>query len=154
MPAYYKAVGITITMAGSKLSQEGVRNQLFVYDEDAGTRIPFVGTDDVALFYQKMMLPCYGGELLIDNSTIVEAANTILQIGDIIAGAYKDADASNAVSNFTALYQGEGQFLVDYFKWDSEKGKQVEQVTTMTAQELGSLTFRYFYSLRPENLAD
>lgn len=154
VPAYYKAAGITITMAGNKLSQEAVRNQLFVYDEDAGTRIPFVGTDETSLFYQKMMLPCYGGELLIDGTTIVDAANTILQTGDIIAGAYKDADANNAVSNFTALYQGEGQFLVDYFKWDSEKGKQVEQVAIMTAQELGALTFRYFYSLRPDNLAN
>ena len=154
VPTYYKAAGITITMAGNKLSQEAVRNQLFVYDEDAGTRIPFVGTDETSLFYQKMMLPCYGGELLIDGTTIVDAANTILQTGDIIAGAYKDADANNAVSNFTALYQGEGQFLVDYFKWDSEKGKQVEQVAIMTAQELGALTFRYFYSLRPDNLAN
>ena len=162
VPNIYAAVDINITMAGSKLSQESVRGQLFTWNDPTTKQylIPMEASGDATkLFYQKMMLPYYNGTQFTKNPDLIledlESAieKNILKVGDVLSGAYLDADYSNTVSVFAALYQGGKDFLVVYYKYDDTAAAQKVQNVLMTAAEIDALTFRYCYALRPNNLA-
>ncbi len=160
LPDIYKAVGINVDMTGDyKLSQEQTLYQLF--EKINGVHVPRNANNDVMRYFQKMMVPCYGGSLFAEDAqlTLTDAvANKVLQIGDAVSGFYVNTYTSNGTetkknSNFGAVYQGNGKFLVVYYVWDEAKSAQTVKNVSMTAAEIDALDFNYYYTLRPENLA-
>lgn len=158
VPACYKAVGITLTMEG-KLSQEAVRNKLF---NSSSPRVPIAAADATAIFYHKMAIPCYGGSYLPYELSVANAvAGNLLEIGDIVTGScpctYVDADGETQTKKpyFTALYQGEGKFLLNYAEtYDIEAAAYViKNVSGVSAAFIDDLNPYYYYTLRPEMLA-
>ena len=153
LPRYYEKVGIVVDMTGDYyLTHEGTRDQLFTWSNSLLT--PRAANNDVMRYFQKMMVNVYGGNKLAETVTLTDAiANGMLQIGDIVAGIFEDADANNTGSSFTAMYQGNNQFLVQYKKWDAASAAQTYQTVSLTTADIDALRFTYYYTLRPENLA-
>ena len=71
-------------------------------------------------------------------------ANVEFQVGDIFAGQFKDT----ANIYWTALYQGDGKFLVQQ---NISGGTATCMVKTY--EEIASINWIIYYVLRPENLA-
>ena len=158
LPEFYKAVGITVNMAGNKMTQEGIRNQLFSL-ESGVLILRTEATDDIMHFYQKMRVAVQGGSLFAeaDRVSISDAITAgVLQIGDVIAGSHTDTYGENQSKDqyITAMYQGENTFLVYYYAYDEAAGKDAMNRVTWSTAQLEALTFKYYYTLRPENLAE
>ena len=160
LPEYYKAVNITVTMAGNKLTQEGIRNQLFNL-VDGVLVLRTEATDDIMRFYQKMNIGVQGGSLFgeADRVSISGAITSgALQIGDVIAGSHTttytvDATETTKDQYITAMYQGNDTFLVYYYAYDAAQGKDAMNRVTWTTAQMEALSYKYYYTLRPENLA-
>ena len=73
-------------------------------------------------------------------------ANVEFQVGDIFAGQFKDTE--NKTYYWTALYQGDGKFLVQQ---NISGGTATCMVKTY--EEIASINWIIYYVLRPENLA-
>ena len=154
LPRYFQKVGITMDMKSQ--THDGTLGQLFVWSSSIGGRTLVEATTDNMRYFQKMMVPCYGGTDFKEASrlTITDAITAnVLQTGDVIAGKYADTEAGTTASSFTALYQGNGNFLVQYHKYDADAAAQTYQTVPMTAAQIDGLTFKYYFTLRPENLA-
>ena len=154
LPRYFQKVGINMDMKGQ--THDGALGQLFVWSSSAGGRILVEATTDNMLYFQKMMVPCYGGTDFPEASrlTLPDAiASNVLQVGDVIAGKYADTEAGTTASSFTALYQGNSNFLVQYHKYDADAAAQTYQTVSLTAAQIDELTFKYYFTLRPNNLA-
>ena len=160
LPEYYKAVNITVTMAGNKLTQEGIRNQLFNL-VDGVLVLRTEATDDIMRFYQKMNIGVQGGSLFgeADRVSISGAITSgALQIGDVIAGShtttYTVGGAETTKDQYiTAMYQGNDTFLVYYYAYDEAAGADAMNRVTWTTAQMEALSYKYYYTLRPENLA-
>ena len=154
LPRYFQKIGITMDMKSQ--THDGTIGQLFVRSSSAGGRILVEATTDNMRYFQKMMVNCYGGTDFAKTShiSISEAiAGGILQIGDVIAGKYADTEAGTTASSFTALYQGNSMFLVQYHKYDNDAAAQTYQTVSLTAEQIDNLTFKYYFALRPSKLA-
>ena len=101
-----------------------------------------LNTSDLAKYYQQMRVENLWGGCIADsaNRKISDVVGQ-LQIGDLVCGRYK------GTSNYyyTALYQGEN-FLVFH-------GNGGPTCEIMTAAQLDSIGLYYWYTLRPELLA-
>lgn len=154
LPRYFQKVGITMDMKSQ--THDGTLGQLFVWSSSVGGRILVEATTDNMRYFQKLMVGCYGGTDFPEASrlTLTDAiAANVLQIGDVIAGKYADTEAGTTASSFTALYQGNGNFLVQYHKYDADAAAQTYQTVSLTAAQIDGLTFKYYFTLRPSKLA-
>ena len=101
-----------------------------------------LNTSDLAKYYQQMRVENLWGGCITDsaNRKIADVTGQ-LQIGDLVCGRYKGS--SNYY--YTALYQGEN-FLVFH-------GNGGPTCEIMTAAQLDSIGLYYWYTIRPELLA-
>ncbi len=157
LPRYFQKVGIAMTLplnaSGKTITHDGAVSQLFKTSN--GYYVIKDATDDTMRYFQKMLVNCQGGVKFAPEKQVTMAdaiANDVLQIGDVIAGKYKDADFDNAISSFTALYQGGNNFLVQYLNWDANTGAQAYKTVVLTASQIDALAFNYYFTLRPSNL--
>ena len=157
LPRYFQKVGIAMTLplnaSGKTITHDGAVSQLFKTSN--GYYVIKDATDDTMRYFQKMLVNCQGGDKFAADKQVTMAdaiANDVLQIGDVIAGKYKDADFNNAVSSFTALYQGGNNFLVQYLNLDANTGEQAYKTVVLTASQIDGLAFSYYFTLRPSNL--
>ena len=157
LPRYFQKVGIAMTLplnaSGKTITHDGSVSQLF--KNSNGYYVIKPATDDTMRYFQKMLMDCQGGDKFAADKQVTMTnaiAGNKLQIGDVIVGKYKDADFSNAVSSFTALYQGGNNFLVQYLNWDANTGAQAYKTVVLTASQIDALAFSYYFTLRPSNL--
>lgn len=155
LPPYYTAVGINLTLPkdtdNGNMSQDRALAKMFE-KVDGVYVLREAGDDELMRYFQKMMVPCYGGNAMAETLSIPDAiAGKVLKIGDVVAGVFTDADDHDL--SFTALYQGGDKFLVIRGVWNTSTNKQSSEMVPMIASDIKDLAFTYYYTLRPNNLA-
>ena len=158
---YYRPAGISVTLPlnenGDGMTHAEVLNQLFT--ESDGVLVTREDADD---YFRKINAHIQGGSDIaeaeqVDISDAIQ--NGTLKVGDVIAGTHRntytvdDTEKTEEVP-FSALYQGDGKFLVYYFVYSPSAGKQAMTETTWTTEQVEALNYLYYYTLRIGNLAN